>query len=188
MEYKLNYIKTNIKKFDDCVGGLIPGKINMICGVACSGKTLLSSEIISNIDVDVNHYLIEDKEPKYVKMSKLNYSFAHTESIRIIFDVIDYQITNGFSGLIVIDDLNWDYKEVKPCLLSLLRAIKDKDITLLVTYRQRDEENCNPNSLFTIADLIVSTELSKPNKESKIKVKNLKNRYKISYEDFELSV
>jgi predicted ATP-dependent serine protease len=185
----VNFIKTNIKQFDENVGGLIPGKLNLICGASKSGKTLLSSEIISNIDVDVEHYLLEEKEPKYVRMSKQNYEFACCERTRVALDVADNQIMNGFSGLIVMDDIDWNLKEIKSPLLRMLKAIQNKDVSLLMTFRQRnEEETCNPHSLFTMADLIVHTEIVGKNKESKMKIRSIKNRYKVAYDSFELDI
>jgi archaellum biogenesis ATPase FlaH len=177
----MDFLKTNIEGFDCKIGGLFLGRLNLICGSSGSGKTLLSSEVISNVDVDVKHYLIEDKEPKYVKMSKENYSFACVGSTSKALELADTQIMNGFSGLIVIDDFDWDNKKANSDLSIILKAARGKDITFLVTIRKKETVDSGFKLLYMMAmmaDLIVDVKLLGSGEEKKMQIKNIKDRSK----------
>jgi len=167
-------IKSNIEKLDEYIGGFPVSCLTIICGLPFSGKTLLSSEIASKTDVDVNHYLIEEIEPKHIKMSKENYSFRYAGHTKDALDLADTQIMNNFSGLVVIDDIDEGYEKCLSKISSTLKLIQDKNIALLITIRNIEFDK----RLFSIAESVINTRITNQNGKKKIIINKVKDRSK----------
>lgn len=100
------FFSTGKTELDQVLGGGIAGGwITAIRGQTGSGKTMMLDSILSKNPSPVMHFLTETKEPKYVSVSKENYSFMATQSADDIKDKIASLWMNGFGGIIAIDSI-----------------------------------------------------------------------------------
>jgi len=115
------FFSTGLSKLDEMMGGGIAiGHISTIRGATGSGKTMLSSSILSSVKCPVLHFLTEDKEPRFISVDKENYTFVVVDNADDIRIKIINAWNNGFAGIIAIDSIdrmNFD-KASNPCEYS----------------------------------------------------------------------